>query len=130
MNQSEDKNPNLTKPALYRAPQGSGFERLVAYLGAVHAMGPADGRVYVYQDMTEDDSGPYWMVRVTRTKHRKKPEAYWYRLEPDQKCACCDALILDNLSFENAAYHPCADWWRWDYNQEQWICPCCWSKNN
>jgi hypothetical protein len=80
--------------------------------------------------MTEDDSGPYWMVRVTRAKRRKKPEAYWSRLEPDQKCACCDALILDNLSFENAAYHPCADWWRWDYNQEQWICPCCWSKNN
>ena len=68
MNQSENKNPNLTKPALFRAPQGLGFERLVAYLGAVHAVGPADGRVYVYQDMTEDDSGPYWMVRLTRTE--------------------------------------------------------------
>jgi len=58
-------NPNLTETPLYHSPESFGKRRVVGYLGAVH--NDLDNRrAYVYREMTEDESDPYWLVIVTR----------------------------------------------------------------
>jgi hypothetical protein len=122
-------NPNLTETPLYHSPESFGKRRVVGYLGAVH--NDLDNRrAYLYREMTEDESDPYWLVIVTHSKGRKRPTAEWFPMSPDRKCDCCDKPLLDQLSFDDSADHPCVGWLRWDYVKKGWICPCCWNKQN
>jgi len=97
-------NPNLTETPLYHSPESFGKHRVVGYLGAVH--NDLDNRrAYVYREMTEDESDPYWLVIVTDSKGRKRPTAEWFPVSPDRKCDCCDKPLLDQLSFDDSADH-------------------------
>jgi hypothetical protein len=89
-------NPNLTETPLYHSPESFGKRRVVGYLGAVH--NDLDNRrAYVYREMTEDESDPYWLVIVTHSKVRKRPTAEWFPVSPDRKCDCCDKPLSRSI---------------------------------
>jgi hypothetical protein len=39
------------------------------------SLSAANRLVYIYQEITIDDSDPYWLVEATHPKHRREPQA-------------------------------------------------------